>query len=81
MKRIAFANLPAVVQIMTLVSMFMAWVMLEEFVIDRHHWDRFLPLYRYGNLCLYDLAAALLIVGFGLSLRANRGRSSTVDSG
>ena len=63
MARISFYQLPALVQVTTLGSLFMVWVMIEEFEIDRHRWDRYLPLYRYGNLCLYDLVAAVLIIG------------------
>ena len=63
MARISFYQLPALVQVTTLGSLFMVWVMIEEFEIDRHRWDRYLPFYRYGNLCLYDLAAAVLIIG------------------
>lgn len=51
----------------------MAWIMVEEFEIDGHSLVRFLPLYRYGNLCLYDLAVASLILGFWYrSWRAGR---------
>ena len=72
MTRLSFAELPLFVQGMSLASLFMGWVMVEEFEIDRHHWDRFLPLYRYGELCLYDLTAAALIVALAVVLRRRR---------
>ena len=81
MSRIGFARLPAVVQIMTMASIFMAWIMFEEFVIDRHHLGRFLPLYQYGNLCLYDLTAALLVVGLTMVFRAERQGRGAADAG
>ena len=54
---------------MTMASVFMAWVMIEEFEIDRHHLDRFLPFYKVGNLCVYDLAVLMLIAVLWISLR------------
>jgi hypothetical protein len=42
----------------------MAWVMFAEFVIDRHGLDEFLPYYRVGNLCPYDLAIIAIILAF-----------------
>ena len=68
MKRLAFHRLPILAQLMTMASIFMAWVLVEEFEIDRHHLDRYLPFYKVGNLCVYDLAVAslLLLIWFGI---------------
>jgi hypothetical protein len=59
---IQFHHLPLAVRVSTALSMFMAWVLFAEMVIDRHGLDRHLPFYRVGNLCVYDLLVALLIV-------------------
>jgi hypothetical protein len=69
MQQISFQALPLSVRVMTALSMAMAWVLLAEFVIDRYGFDRALPFYRYGDLCIYDLAFAL---GFAVFLAQTR---------
>lgn len=59
MQHIAFADLPRLSQFTSLATLFIGWIMVEELVIDRHGYDRFLPFYRVGNLCPYDFAVAL----------------------
>ena len=61
MARVRFRELPLITRLATMLAYFMAWVMFAEFVIDRHNLDRFLPFYRVGNLCPYDLAVALIL--------------------
>lgn len=68
MQRIAFAQLPFLVKFSSLAVLFVGWVMIEEFIIDRHHLDRFLPLYRFGNLCIYDFTVIMLLVGLWFHL-------------
>lgn len=67
MSSVSFASLPLIVRLTTAVSIFMAWAMIAEFVIDRHGLDRFLPLYRVGNLCLYDGAVIVAILVFWIA--------------
>jgi hypothetical protein len=62
MTRIAFPQLPFTARAATFLSMFMAWVLFAEFVIDRHGLDRLLPFYRVGNLCPYELAVGTLLL-------------------
>lgn len=64
MTAIKFANLPLSVRIMTCASIFMAWVMVAEFVIDRYRFDEFIPYYRVGDVCPYDLLVAGLVFVF-----------------
>lgn len=64
MESIAFRQMPLSVRLMTCASMFMAWVLIAEFVIDRYGLDAFLPFYRVGNVCPYELVVAALIVAF-----------------
>lgn len=68
MATIAFANLPLIVRFATMMSYFLAWVMIEEFIIDRHGLDQYLPFYRVGNLCVYDFVVALALVALGVFL-------------
>ena len=67
MNKVAFADFPLVVKITSLGSIFMGWVLFAEFVVDRHGWDRFLPFYRVGNLCPYDLAVMFALAGAWLA--------------
>lgn len=69
MQRVTFAALPGLVQFTSLATIFIGWVLIAEFVIDRHGLDRFLPLYRVGNLCLYDLVVLLLLAATWALLR------------
>ena len=56
MQKLAFADLPTITKLASFATLFIGWVLFEELVIDRHGLDRFLPFYRVGNLCPYDLA-------------------------
>lgn len=69
MQKIAFVALPALVQFTSLATIFIGWVLFAEFVIDRHGYDRFLPFYRVGNLCPYDLGVVLALALTWLILR------------
>jgi hypothetical protein len=69
MEKVTFAARPGLVQFTTLATIFFGWVLVAEFVIDRHGLDRFLPLYRVGNLCPYDLAVLLLLAATWALLR------------
>lgn len=69
MQKIAFAALPAFVQFTSLATLFIGWVLFAELIIDRHGLDRFLPFYRVGNFCPYDLAVVLLLAAAWLMLR------------
>jgi hypothetical protein len=62
MSKLSVSQLPAVARGGLVAAYFTSFVCFEEFVIDRHHWNRFLPLYRIGNLCPYDVIAFLVIV-------------------
>ncbi len=68
--RIAFHQLPLWVRLAAALAVFNTWVLIAEFVIDRYGLDDYLPFYRYGDICLYEVAViALLAVGF---VRASR---------
>ena len=74
MRSVSFAALPLMVRLTSFTTIFMAWVMIEEWIIDRHGFDRYLPFYKVGNLCLYDLAVAIMLALLWIkSSRAPRG--------
>jgi hypothetical protein len=62
MDHIAFAQLPFLVKLSSLATLFLGWVGFAELIIDRHHLDRFLPYYRVGNVCPYDFAVIATLV-------------------
>ena len=69
MDRVKFKSLPLVVRISTFATWFIAWVLFAELIIDRHGLDAWLPFYRVGNFCPYDMAviAALAIAWIRLN--------------
>ena len=40
------------------------WVLFEEIVVDRQGLWRYMPFYRVGDYCVWDLAVSLLIAGW-----------------
>ena len=59
---IAFKSLPFIVRLATLATFFNCWVLFEELIVDRQGLDRFMPFYRVGAFCVWDLAAAALLL-------------------
>jgi hypothetical protein len=43
-------------------TLFNSWVLFEELVIDRLGWWRWLPCYRKGMFCEWDVGAIVVIV-------------------
>lgn len=61
MESIPYSALPFAVRLATMAAYFMGWVLFAELVIDRHGLARYLPLYRIGNFCPYDLAVLAVL--------------------
>ena len=58
-----FVTQPIGVKLAVAVTFYNSFVLLEEFVIDRHGLARYLPLYRVGDVCTYDgLALAIILL-------------------
>ena len=70
--RIRFRSLPLAVRIATMLAFFMAWILFAELVIDRQGLDAYLPYYRVGALCPYELVV-LAVLGLAW-WRAHRPR-------
>ena len=62
MDKIEFSQLNITTRIMVCVSMFMAWVLFAEFVIDRYGIHEYLPFYRFADICTYELVVIGSIV-------------------
>ncbi len=69
MQKISFAMLPGLVQFASIATFFIGWTLFAELIIDRHGLDRFLPFYRVGNLCPYDLAVVIMLAATWMLLR------------
>jgi hypothetical protein len=70
MNRIAFHQLPLWVRLAAAFTFFNTWVIIAEFVIDRYGIDEYLPFYRYGGVCLWDIAVIIILVV--MFMRASR---------
>jgi hypothetical protein len=75
MTRVSFGQLPMLVRVVTGVALFNAWVSLEEFVVDRIGLWKYMPYYKVGQGCVWDLTVAVLIVA-GLTWVSIAGRPS-----
>lgn len=54
-------------------TFFNTWVLIEETIIDRYGLWTYLPYYRFGRLCAWDIGAGALIAwGVARALRARR---------
>ena len=68
-------RLPWIVKITIALTFFNSWVIFEETVVDRHGLWRYMPLYRVGLFCTWDVLALGLIIaailcGIGPTRRA-----------
>jgi len=67
-----FAAQPLGVKVGVALAFLNSWILFEEIGIDRNGWERFLPLYRVGRFCLYDVVAisAIAVMVFWLPRRS-----------
>ena len=54
-------RLPFLVRLAVALTLFNSWVLFEEIVVDRLGWWRYMPCYRVGRFCEWDVAAILVI--------------------
>jgi hypothetical protein len=79
--RIAFYQLPLWVRLAAALTVFNTWVLIAEFVIDRYGFDEHLPLYRYGDVCLWDIGVIIgLTIAFVRASRDPHKKSGVVSS-
>ena len=64
MKKLTFKQLPPIVKIGLGIVLYNAWWSIEEFVIDRHGLWKYMPYYKVGDPCLWDLTVAVIIKVF-----------------
>jgi hypothetical protein len=79
MGTVSFRELPMVVKVATGVAFFTLWMCLEEFVINRSGFWRYMPYYKSDDACVWDLAVFLLIVTGLSALSRSRGERRPAD--
>jgi hypothetical protein len=59
-------RLPLLVRIAVVLTFYNSFVLFEELVVDRRGLWRYLPLYKFGQFCIWDLGAiaGILLVVF-----------------
>jgi hypothetical protein len=72
---------PGVVRAAVVLTFFNTWVLVEETVIDRYGLWEYLPYYRYGKLCAWDIGALILIVWFTHRVFSQKRAGRIVESG
>ena len=77
MTKLRFRNLPMVVRLATAATMMLAWIRFEELVIEGLGIYLFLPYYRYGKFCPYDVAAILSIATFWIVAHRSKAAAQT----
>jgi hypothetical protein len=62
MQPVSFKQLPLIVRVAVGAAFLNTWILFEEIVVDRQGLWRYMPLYRVGAFCVWDLAVGILIV-------------------
>ncbi len=74
MSTFTFGQLPLLAKIAVGLTFLNTWVLFEETVIDRHGLWRYMPFYKVGDPCVWDITAVLIIViGTWRASRRQRG--------
>ena len=55
-------RLPLIVKIAVALTFFNSWVLFEETIVDRYGLWRYMPFYKVGFFCVWDVAALLIII-------------------
>lgn len=51
-----------IVRVGLALTLFNSWVLFEETVVDRLGWWQYMPCYRVGHFCEWDVGAILIIL-------------------
>ena len=54
------ANLPGSVKFAVWLTFLNSWILFEEIVVDRQGLSRYMPFYRVGRFCPWDVAAMVI---------------------
>jgi hypothetical protein len=69
-------QMPGIVRFAIWLTFFNTWVLFEETVVDRYGLWAYLPYYRVGKLCSWDIGAMVLL-GFVVWRFFRRGKGAT----
>jgi len=72
MESLLFRQLPLTAKMAVGIAFLNSWILIEELIIDRHGLWKYMPYYRVGDPCVWDLAVSL-IIAFAI-WRASRAR-------
>lgn len=61
METLSFRQLPLVAKMAVGIVFLNSWILIEEFIIDRHGLWKYMPYYRVADPCVWDLAVTLII--------------------
>ncbi|MGH8134334.1 MAG: hypothetical protein ACRETP_14105 [Steroidobacteraceae bacterium] len=68
-----FGQLPLLARVAVGVSLWTFWWTFEEFIVDRVGLWKYMPGYRVGEACVWDLSVGtLIVVGLVWASRGNR---------
>lgn len=56
-----YTGTPGIVRFAIWLTFFNTWVLFEETIIDRNGWWEYMPYYRVGQLCSWDIGAMVLL--------------------
>ena len=62
MGTVTFRQLPMIAKVAVGIAFLEAWVSLEQLVIEPTGLWHYMPFYRVGGFCVYDLTVAILVV-------------------
>lgn len=62
MQNLTFRQLPWVVRVAVGIAFLNAWVNIEQLVIDRYGIWKYMPYYKVGDACVWDLTVSIIIV-------------------
>ena len=62
MGTVTFGQLPMIAKMAVGIAFLEAWVSLEQLVIEPTGLWHYMPFYRVGGFCVYDLTIILLVV-------------------
>lgn len=61
MQAVSFKRLPLIAKVAVGMAFLNTWVLFEEIVVDRQGLWRYMPFYRVGDFCVWDLTVCILI--------------------
>ena len=71
-------NQPPIVKAAVVLTFFNTWVLFEETVVDRYGLWEYMPYYRVGRLCSWDIGA-MVALGFLVWKAFRRGRGGAAS--